>query len=204
MKTPRCSIASRRLASPDARPIIAFASGAEFDQWLEENHADHAGFWMRIYKKDSRQFSITYGEALDAALCHGWIDGQKRSGDAKSWLQRFTRRGPRSIWSKINTGHVERLMREGRMKPAGLAAVQAAKADGRWQAAYGSFRTFEMPADFNEALSLKPKAAAFFATLNKANSYAIYHRLTTAKRPETRARRLGEFIAMLDRGQRLH
>lgn len=159
---------------------------------------------MRIFKKDSGLATVTYAEALDVALCHGWIDGQKQRGDAVSWLQRFTRRGKRSVWSKVNTRHVARLTDEGRMKPAGLAAVEAAKADGRWDAAYHSSNTFEMPAEFTAALAESPKAAAHFATLNKANRYAIFYRLTTAKRPETKARRLKDFIALLERGGKLH
>ena len=159
---------------------------------------------MRIFKKGSAQPSVTYAEALDVALCYGWIDGQKQRGDDESWLQRFTPRGKRSAWSKINTGHVERLMREGRIKSAGLVAVEAAKADGRWEAAYGSSSTFEMPAEFTAALAKSPSAAAFFTTLNKANRYAIFYRLVSAKRAETKGRRLQEFIALLERGKKFH
>ena len=190
--------------SPDGKPVIAFVNARKFEQWLVTHHGTHAGFWMRIFKKDSGRATVTYAEALDVALCHGWIDGQKQRGDAESWLQRVTPRRKRSAWSKINTGHVERLTGERRMKPAGLAAVEAAKADGRWDAAYSSSSTFEMPAEFEAALAKSLKAAAFFATLNKANRYALFHRLTSAKRPETKARRLQEFIARLERGEKLH
>jgi uncharacterized protein YdeI (YjbR/CyaY-like superfamily) len=191
-------------ASPDAKPVIAFVSARQFEQWLVRHHGAHEGFWMRIFKKGSGPATVTYAEALDVALCYGWIDGQKQKGDAVSWLQRFTRRGKRSAWSKVNTGHVARLIAAGRMRPAGLAAVEAAKADGRWEAAYGSWSTFEMPGEFVAALAKSRKAAAHFATLNKANRYAIFYRLTTAKRAETKARRLEEFIAMLERGEKLH
>jgi uncharacterized protein YdeI (YjbR/CyaY-like superfamily) len=191
------------LPSPDGKPVRAFASARKFEQWLAEHHAKHAGLWLRIFKKGSGRATVTYAEALDVALCYGWIDGQIQRGDKQSWLQRFTRRGKTSAWSKVNTGHVERLTREGRMQPAGLAAVQAAQADGRWAAAYGSSSAFEMPAEFLDALSQSPKAAAFYATLNKAHRYAIFYRLTSAKRPETRQRRLVGFIALLARGEKL-
>lgn len=190
-------------AKPE-QPVIAFASASAFRRWLKANHAAHHGIWMRIAKKDSGLASVTYAEALDEALCHGWIDGQKQSHDATAWLQKFTRRGPRSVWSQINVGHVGRLTREGRTQPAGQAAVDAAKADGRWAQAYGSSRAAEMPADFLAALAKHAKAQAFFGTLNKANRYAIFFHLTTAKKPETRARRLAKFLAMLKRGEKLH
>ena len=196
--------APKSIASPDGKPVIAFPSTAKLQEWVAKNHASHTGFWLRIFKKGSQQLTVTYAEALDVALCFGWIDGQKQRGDNESWLQRFTPRGKRSAWSKINTGHVERLTGEGRMKPAGLAAVEAAKADGRWEAAYGSSSTFEMPPEFTAALAKSQKAAAFFTTLNKANRYAIFYRLTSAKRPETKERRLQGFIAMLERGEKLH
>ena len=181
-----------------------FADLAKLERWLAKNHASHAGFWMRIFKKNSSRPSVTYAEALDVALCYGWIDGQKQRGGSESWLQRFTPRGKRSMWSKINTGHVERLTRAGRMQPAGLSVVDAAKADGRWSVAYESSATFEMPVEFTAALLLSPKAAAFYTTLNKANRYAIFHRLTTPKHDETKARRLKEFITMLECGEKLH
>lgn len=183
---------------------MGFASANAFERWLARNHSEQSGIWLRIFKKDSRRATVTYAEALDVALCYGWIDGQKQRGDEESFLQRFTPRGKRSAWSKINTGHVERLTREGRMKPAGVAAVEAAKQDGRWAAAYSSWGTFEMPGEFAAALAKSPKASEFFATLSKPNRYAIFYRLTTAKRPETKARRLQEFIAMLERGEKLH
>ncbi len=186
------------------QPIIPFANAASFRRWLKTNHAKHGGIWMQLAKKDSGITSITYPEALDEALCHGWIDGQKKSFDAQYWLQKFTKRGARSVWSKINIGHIERLTREGRMQPAGLAAADAARADGRWEQAYHSPKTHELPADFLEAVGAHAKAKAFFATLNSANRYAIYFRLTTAKKPETRARRFVLLLEMMKRGEKLH
>ncbi len=186
------------------KPILSFAEAIEFRAWLGEHHADHGGIWLRYFKKASGQPTILHAEAVDEALCWGWIDGQARPHDEVSWLVKFTPRGPRSIWSQVNVARVERLQAEGRLQPAGLAVVEAARADGRWQQAYASSSTFEMPADFLAALAKRPKARAFFEGLNKANRYAIYHRLHTAKRPETRAKRLQEFLAMLQRGEKLH
>ena len=186
------------------QPIIAFASAAKFRQWLAIHHAAHPGIWMCIAKKASGIASITYAEALDEALCCGWIDGQKRSRDETSWIQKFTKRGLRSVWSKINTGHIERLTREGRMQPAGQAAVDAAKADGRWAKAYASSRSAEVPADFLAALDRHKQARAFFDTLSKANRYAIIYRLNDAKKPETRQRRLKLFIELMKKGEKLH
>jgi uncharacterized protein YdeI (YjbR/CyaY-like superfamily) len=188
----------------EQQPIVPFATAAAFRRWLKTNHAKHQGIWMQLGKKDSGIASITYAEALDEALCYGWIDGQKKSFDAQYWLQKFTKRGARSVWSKINIGHIERLTNAGRMQPAGQAAVDAAKADGRWERAYHSSSSAEVPADFIEALSKHAKAKAFFDTLNKANRYAIYFRLTTAKKPETRARRFEQLLEMMKRGEKLH
>jgi uncharacterized protein YdeI (YjbR/CyaY-like superfamily) len=187
-----------------AQPIIAFATAAKFRTWLDRHHAAHPGIWLQIAKKDSGVRSVTYAEALDEALCYGWIDGQKKGHDDKSWLQKFTRRGPRSIWSKINVGHIARLTGESRMHATGLAAVTAAQADGRWEQAYHSSRTAEMPVDFLHALEEFPPAKAFFATLNAANRYAIFFRLQTAKKPETRAKRLQLLVAMMRRGEKIH
>ncbi|MEO6186427.1 MAG: YdeI/OmpD-associated family protein, partial [Steroidobacteraceae bacterium] len=164
-------------------------------------HADHAGIWLRIAKKESRLPSVTYAEALDEALCLGWIDGQKKALDGTSFLQKFTRRGKRSLWSKTNVAHVARLEKEGRMKPAGLAVVAAAKADGRWDAAYHSASSAEMPADFIAALAREPAAKAFFTTLNKTQRYRLFFRITNARKPETRSKRISDFVAMLKRGE---
>ncbi|MGB3122096.1 MAG: YdeI/OmpD-associated family protein [Verrucomicrobiales bacterium] len=188
----------------EEQPIVPFASAAAFRRWLKTNHAKHQGIWMQLAKKDSGIASITYAEALDEALCYGWIDGQKKSHDAQYWLQKFTKRGPRSVWSKINIGHIERLTNEGRMQSAGQAVVDAAKADGRWEQAYHSSRTHELPEDFLEAVRAHAEAKAFFDTLNTANRYAIYFRLSTAKKPETRARRFERLLEMLKRGEKLH
>lgn len=186
------------------KPIIPFASAAAFRRWLKTNHAAHPGIWMKLAKKATGIASITYAEALDEALCYGWIDGQAKKFDEQHWLQKFTRRGPRSVWSRVNIGNVARLTAAGRMQPAGQAAVDAAKADGRWEQAYDSSASAEIPADFLAAVEKDAKAKAFLATLNKANRYAIYYRLTTAKKPETRARRFEQLLAMLKRAEKLH
>jgi uncharacterized protein YdeI (YjbR/CyaY-like superfamily) len=185
-------------------PIISFTSPAEWDGWLAENHAKSNGVWLRIFKKDSGHATISYAEALDEALCHGWIDGQRKSHDALSWLQKFTPRRPKSLWSKINQGHVARLHKLKKMKPAGLAAVEAAKRDGRWQAAYDSPGKAAVPKDFLDQLGKNKKAKAFFETLNKTNLYSIAWRLQTARKPETRERRMNAILAMLARGEKFH
>ncbi|HVU31808.1 MAG TPA: YdeI/OmpD-associated family protein [Opitutaceae bacterium] len=183
---------------------LSFKSSAEFRRWLEQNHATVDGIWLRIFKKASGKESITYAEALDECLCFGWIDGQKQPHDEFSWRQRLTPRRARSAWSTTNTQHIERLGKAGRMTPAGLAAVEAAKADGRWQAAYASPRHAAPPEDFLKALAKDKKANAFFDTLNKANVYSIVYRLQTAKKPETRDRRMKLILAMLSRGEKFH
>jgi len=187
----------------DEQPIMAFTSAAEFRRWLTRHHAESPGIWLKIARKSSGVPSITYAEALDVALCLGWIDGQKKAFDETAFLQKFTRRGKRSVWSKTNVGHVARLQKEGRMMPAGLAAVDAAKADGRWEAAYSGFSSAELPADFVTALAREPEAEAFFGTLNKSQRYGFFFRITTAKKPETRSKRIAEFVAMLKRGEKL-
>ena len=183
---------------------LAFKSSAAFRKWMAANHDKVDGIWLCIYKAKSGQPSITYAEALDQALCFGWIDGQKQSHGEGSWLQKFTPRRLRSGWSKMNTQHAERLIKAGQMTAAGLAAVQAAKADGRWQAAYDSPSNAAPPEDFLKALDRDKKAKAFFEKLNKANLYAIMYRLQTAKKPETRARRMQNILAMLSRGEKFH
>jgi uncharacterized protein YdeI (YjbR/CyaY-like superfamily) len=185
-------------------PIVLFADRTAFRLWLSAHHASQAGLWLRIAKAASALQSVTYAEALDVALCFGWIDGQKRSHDAESFLQKFTPRQKRSPWSKRNREHVQRLTTAGEMHPAGLAAVAAAKADGRWDRAYDSARTATVPADFQVALDHHPDAGAFFETLTGANRYAILYRIQTAVKPETRARRIAEFVAMLQRRETLH
>ena len=185
-------------------PIVPFASEKAWETWLEKHHADSPGVWVKLAKLDSGIPSVTYAQALDVALCYGWIDGQKDALDAEYWLQRFTPRGARSKWSKINCGKVEALLAAGRMKPAGLRELEAARADGRWEAAYAGAKTITVPEDLLRALDANPKAKAFFATLKSANRYAILYRLHEAKKPETRARRLEKFVAMLEAGETLH
>ena len=183
---------------------LRFKSAAAFRQWLEKNRTDEEGLWLRFFKKASGEPTVTYAEALDHALCFGWIDGQVKSFDGKSWIQRFTPRRPRSGWSKRNTEHVKRLTRAGLMRPAGLKAVDAAQADGRWAAAYDSPGKAAPPEDFLAALAKNKKAKGFYATLNKSNSYAIIYRLQTAKKPETRQQRMKMILRMLARGEKFH
>lgn len=184
--------------------VLSFRSFSEFREWLTANHCKSDGIWLRIRKKDSGKPSITYAEALDEALCFGWIDGQKQRHDDTSWLQRFTPRRPKSGWSRINTQHAERLIEAGRMKPAGQAQIDAAKRDGRWTAAYDSPSKATIPEDFLLAVRRNKKAKAFFESLNKANRYAIAYRLQTAKKPETRQKRMEIILAMLARGEAFH
>ena len=188
----------------DAQPTLAFASSRELDRWLARNHASASGLWIRLAKAGSGTKSVSYAEAVEVALCWGWIDGQKKSLDDTAWLQRFTPRGPKSIWSKINREKAQALIAAGRMQAPGLAEVERAKKDGRWEAAYDSPRSAEVPEDLRVALKKDKKAAAFFETLDRANRYSILFRLHHAKKPETRARKIGEFVAMLARGEKLH
>lgn len=186
------------------KPVIAFRTQKTFETWLKKNHAMHDGFWMQLYKKASGEKSITYAEAVESALCFGWIDGQKKTYDEASWLQGFTPRRKRSGWSLVNVGHIARLTKEGRMHAAGIAQVEAAKADGRWDRAYPSSSTFVMPQDFLDAVAKNKKVKAFYDGLPKASTYAIAYHLITAKKPETRAKRLKDFIAMLKEGRAPH
>ena len=185
-------------------PILPFASQKKWADWLAKQHDKSTGVWLKLAKKDSAIASVTYQEALDVALCYGWIDGQKGSFDDKYWLQKFTPRGPKSIWSKINTEKAERLIASGEMKPAGLEAIEAAKQDGRWDAAYASQKNMSMPDDFQAALDKNKKALAFFMTLNSVNRYAILFRIQTAKKAETRARRIQQFVEMLEKNEKLY
>ncbi|HVO54510.1 MAG TPA: YdeI/OmpD-associated family protein [Solirubrobacterales bacterium] len=188
----------------DDLPIVLFAGPAEFERWLEGEGGDSSGAWLKIAKKGAREPSVTYAEALELALCFGWIDSQKRSHDDQHFLQRFTPRRPRGRWSKINREKAEALIEAGRMRPAGLAEVEAARADGRWEAAYEGQRTAAVPPDLQRELDARPAAAEFFAGLDGANRYAIVYRLNDAKKPETRERRLRKFVSMLERGERIH
>lgn len=184
--------------------IVIFKTQAEFHKWLHKNYDTSPGIWIKMYKKATNIPSINHQEAILEGLCYGWIDGQSKGLDDKSWLQKFTPRRPRSIWSKINTEHVQRLIDEGKMQPAGMAQVEAAKADGRWQQAYDSPSTMEVPADFLKEISKNKKAEAFFKTLNKTNRFAIAFRLQTAKKPETRERRMKVLLEMMAEGKKIY
>jgi uncharacterized protein YdeI (YjbR/CyaY-like superfamily) len=192
------------MSTPSDFPVMTFASAARWETWLQQNHAASPGVWIRMLKKGSGVGSVDHAGAVEVALCFGWIDGQARPLDDQSWLQKFTPRRSRSIWSKKNTEHAVRLISEGRMRPAGLKEVERAKEDGRWQRAYDSPAASTVPEDFLQELEKSPEAKAFFATLNKTNTYAIYHRIHTAKKPETRERRIRQFVEMLEKGERLY
>jgi uncharacterized protein YdeI (YjbR/CyaY-like superfamily) len=190
--------------SKQGLPIVQLASAQGWEAWLEEQHDTAKGIWLNIAKKAAGIETVSYPEALEVALSYGWIDGQKGSYDERFWLQRFTPRGPRSKWSQINRDKVEELIAQGRMKPAGLATVEQARADGRWDAAYEPQSRASVPDDLQRALDENPKAKAFFETLNGVNRYAILYRIRDAKRPETRARNIERFVAMLARGEKLY
>ena len=188
----------------DDLPVLELADRDAWAAWLGAGHASSPGVWLKIAKKGSDVRSVSYAEALEVALCYGWIDGQKRPLDDRFWLQRFTPRNPRSRWSKRNRTLVERLIANGEMAPAGLREVERARADGRWEAAYDSHATATVPPDLQAALDADAGAAAFFAGLDSANRYAILYRIQEARRPETRARRIATFVAMLAEGRRIH
>jgi uncharacterized protein YdeI (YjbR/CyaY-like superfamily) len=183
---------------------MSFGTAKEFRIWLGKNHSRSEGILLRIYKKGAGVSTVSYAEALDQALCFGWIDGQKKPYDTKSWLQKFTPRRPKGKWSKNNTQHVKRLIESGDMTAAGLKEVKAAKADGRWKAAYESFSTAKIPNDFLKALAFNKSAEAFFKTLNKANLYSIAYRLQTAKKLETRQNRMRDIVEKLARRKKFH
>ena len=185
-------------------PTLTFASQSKWADWLAKQHDKSAGVWMKLAKKDSGILSITITEALDIALCYGWIDGQRLSFDEKHYLQKYTPRRPKSIWSKINVEKVERLIASGQMKPAGLKAIEAAKADGRWAQAYDGQKNMSVPEDFQTVLDKNKKAKAFFATLNSVNRYAILFRIHTAKKAETRTKRIKQFIEMLEKNEKIY
>jgi uncharacterized protein YdeI (YjbR/CyaY-like superfamily) len=185
-------------------PVKTFKSAKEFEAWLKKNHAKSAGVWLRFFKKGSGKQTFNYAEALDVALCWDWIDSLVNKYDAESYIQKFTPRGPRSVWSKVNREHVARLTKAKRMAPAGLKAVDAAKKDGRWGQAYDSPKNAEVSADFKKLLAKDKQASALFKTLNRANVYAIVWRLQTATKPETRERRMQQILAMLHEGKKFH
>ena len=189
---------------PDDDDAIAFATAADWEAWLEANHAVSDGLWVKIAKKRTGIESVRYPEVLDTALCFDWIDALRRPLDEKWFLQRFTPRRARSRWSRINREKAEQLTAGGRMRPAGLAEVERARADGRWEAAYAGQKTIAVPEDLQRELDARPEAKAFFAGLSSQNRYAILYRLQDAKRPETRARRLAKFVAMLEAGERIY
>lgn len=191
---------------PTDLPIEQFDGPAEFERWIEAQHADGSarGAWLKIAKKGAGVTTVTYAEALDVALCHGWIDGQKRGLDDTYFLQRFTPRRPRSLWSKINIAKVEALGAAGRMRPAGLKEVEAAKADGRWDAAYAGSREMDVPPELAAELARNAKARRFFDQLDRANRYAFCWQVHTAKKAETRLARAKKFVAMLANGDKLH
>ena len=189
----------------DELPALTVADAAAWREWIREHHADSRGVWLTLAKKGAdAPTSLRYDDALEEALCHGWIDGQVRRGDEHSYRQRFTPRTPRSGWSKRNVAIVERLTAEGRLHASGVAAVERAKADGRWDAAYAGPASIEVPADLTAALEANPDARTMFETLNGRNRYSVLYRIETAKRPETRRRRIAELVAMLARGETLH
>jgi uncharacterized protein YdeI (YjbR/CyaY-like superfamily) len=185
-------------------PVLAFASRAEWEAWLARQHASSNGLWLQIAKKGADAETVSYAEALDVALCFGWIDGQKGKLDDFHWLQRFTPRTLRSPWSKINRAKAEALVEKGEMRPAGLTEIERAKADGRWDRAYAGQRTAAVPDDLQRELDRNEPAREFFATLDSANRYAILYRIEEAKKPETRARRIEKYVAMLSEGKKLH
>ncbi|HEU4706261.1 MAG TPA: YdeI/OmpD-associated family protein [Solirubrobacterales bacterium] len=188
----------------DELPILRFAGPAELEAWLEENHGRQQGIWLQIAKKRAKEPTVTYDEAVELGLCFGWIDSQMRRFDEEHYIQRFTPRRPRGRWSRINREKAEAMIEAGKMRPAGLAEVEAARADGRWAAAYEGQRTAKVPPDLQKELDANPAAAESFASLDGANRYAIVYRLDEAKRPETRERRLRKFVAMLERGEKIH
>ena len=185
-------------------PVLHFEQASGWSEWLHVNHATAAGAWLRLARKGAGLNSVTRDEALDAALCYGWIDGQAKSHDDESWLQKYTPRGSRSLWSKRNREKVERLIDSGLMQPAGLAAIEAARQDGRWQRAYDSPATASVPPDLRTALEQRPAAQEFFESLTGRNRFAILNRIQTAVKDETRARRILKFVEMLERGETIY
>ena len=195
------------MTSPEMRaglPIIRFESALAFETWLAAQPADSSGLWLKLAKQGSVLISLTKSEAIDAALCHGWIDGQLHPYDDACWLIRFTPRKARGKWSEKNRVRAQQLIAEGRISPRGLAEIHAAQADGRWDAAYAPASTATVPDDLRAALDASPPAAAFFATLTGANRYAILYRIGAVKKAETRARKIADFVAMLERGETVH
>lgn len=185
-------------------PLMWFEDQSTFENWLEENYALSPGIRLHIAKKGSGAVTITYAEAVESGLCYGWIDSQKEKFDDSTWLQRFTPRGPKSIWSKVNKDKAEELIAAGRMKPAGVKAIERAKENGFWESAYAPQSDKSLPIDFEKELQKRPDAKAFFESLNSQNRYAILFRLQTAKKPETRQKRMNQFLDMLEKGEKIY
>jgi uncharacterized protein YdeI (YjbR/CyaY-like superfamily) len=192
------------MGADDGLPTLPFASATAWERWLEDSHAACEGVWIKMAKKGAGVDSVRYPEVLEVALCFGWIDGRREALDDTHFLQRFTPRRQRSRWSRINRETAERLIAEGSMRPAGLTEVERAKTDGRWDAAYEGQRSITVPLDLQRELDARPQARAFFDELSSQNRYAILYRLQDAKRPETRARRLAKFVAMLEARETIH
>ncbi|MFN7160067.1 MAG: YdeI/OmpD-associated family protein [Candidatus Gracilibacteria bacterium] len=194
------------MPTPDVSkyPILSFPTQKDWHDWLVQNHDSVDGIWLHMFKKDSEIKSINYALALDEALCFGWIDGQGKKYDETSWLQKFTPRRAKSIWSKRNTLYVERLTKEGRMQPAGQIEIDKAKADGRWNAAYESQKNMVMPEDFLKELDKFPEAKSFYEKLSNTNKFSIFFRLTSAKKSETRQKRFDQLLEMLKKGEKFH
>jgi len=190
--------------TPDISPARLFKSKEDWAEWLEKNHGKSTGLWLRVAKKESGLKSVSYKEALDVALCYGWIDGQKQPENEKTWLQRFVPRTDKSLWSKINREKALALMASGEMRAAGQQAIENAKKNGRWEAAYDSPSGVNVPSDFQIALDASSRAKAFFQTLDRANRYAVLWRIQTVKTAETRARKIQQFIEMLERKEKIH
>ncbi len=188
----------------DDFPIRLFKSKESWAAWLDKNHHRSSGLWLRIAKKNAGVPSVSYADAIEVALCYGWIDGQKKPEDDETWLQKFVPRSDGSLWSKINREKAGALIASGQMKPAGLAAIESAKNNGRWEAAYDSARTATVPDDFALALDANPRARQFFEGLDRTNRYAVLWRIQTVKRAETRARKIAQFIDMLARNEKIH
>jgi uncharacterized protein YdeI (YjbR/CyaY-like superfamily) len=188
----------------DDEAVVEFASPTAWATWLARHHATSRGVWLKLAKKGAAAASVSYSDALDVALCYGWIDGRKARLDERFWRQRFSPRTPQSRWSKLNRDRVERLVASGTMKPAGLAEVRRAQSDGRWDAAYDGQRTAAVPPDLRRELGKHPAASAFFDTLDSRNRYAILYRIQDAKKPETRARRIEKFVTMLEAREKIH
>jgi len=189
---------------PQGAEVMLFPSQRDWAAWLNKNHRNSSGLWLRIAKKDSGLLSVSYKEALEIALCYGWIDGQKKPDNKEAWLQRFVPRSDKSLWSKINREAAMALIDAGKMKPSGLAAIEAAKQSKRWDAAYDSPKGSTIPSDFQAALDANPRAKKFFEILDRTNRYAVLWRIQTVKRAETRQRKIEQFIAMLEREEKIH